>query len=240
MDKLLKEKIDRIFSTKGRKKMKNYFSDLIKTSVFKERAREIQLLFDNAKSIKDYDFIARKIKTLARDNNLDSDDWFEILENYIRYKKIPDGDYPDLCKYVQISEMNIIFSDNYENINGQEELYSAFEKKQNLLSAYTTALLIGPNTSKRDIINFVENNELKMRQKNNYFSKRTIFSPGKSRKKNSLIQERNEFIWKNRKLKSKEIIPLIFKQFGTEGIYDLEESSVRKIISNERQKRENK
>lgn len=102
---------------------------------------------------------------------------------------------------------------------------------------FPIALRVSPYASKRDILEYVAKNytfEIKPVQ-DKYRSK--DLKIGKVRVKDPEIQERNDFIYKNKHLPRKNITRLLSERYGTGDKFLLDEGAIGKIISLERHKR---
>ena len=98
---------------------------------------------------------------------------------------------------------------------------------------YPLAIRLSPYASERDIIDYVKKNyafTIAPAQKSYQKSGVPI---GKLRKKDQKREERNEFIYQNRRLTGKELMGLVNDKFGEV----LDYGHIRKIISLENKKR---
>lgn len=157
--------------------------------------------------------------------------WGPLIEDIIIKDKIPkmfDDFGFDLCLFLDQKEENEQYKLN--KLEGEEsdtlELDDQF---------FPLAIRISPYASKRDILNFVNktyNSDIKFAQ-NHYLDEKIKI--GKIKQRNSKIQNRNDFIYKNRTLPQKEIMKLVNKKFPNKKIYDY--SYIGKIIYLEKKRR---
>lgn len=107
--------------------------------------------------------------------------------------------------------------------------------KQDVKEVFPVSIRIRAEASKRDILNYIEKMythdiepiQKKYRNKNGFI--------GKSKKKNSNVQKRNDFVWQNRHLPLLKIQELVTKEFGTGFVLDT--GYISKIINTERKRR---
>lgn len=106
------------------------------------------------------------------------------------------------------------------------------ETLQYMTEKHPIALYIRPETTQRDIVEYVEKiwDYIEI-YKNKYANKESRV--GKTRKKNEKIKERNTFIYQNRELPRKEIMGLVAEKFGDYMDY----GHIGKVISIEKKKR---
>jgi hypothetical protein len=112
---------------------------------------------------------------------------------------------------------------------GYERAYDHFDA---VSKKYPIVMFINPEVSQRQIQDFISHNwafiqaHRENKEVNSY------------RKKKKKIQERNDFIYKNRHLPRKEIMMKITDKYGSENTVDY--GYIGKIISLEKKRRENK
>jgi hypothetical protein len=160
--------------TQGHKKMLRYFQDLIRSENFLERLGEIEK--EKNKSNK-----ANRKQTLARIYYLDQ----ELLDCLIKIKE------------------KKLLPKNYEKIVEMCRIYNSDGKqiiKPDSLQAYPVCINIHRETSKRDLLDFVEKkwNEVESLLEN-HGRERLKYRPRKQ------SQEIIDFIWENRKFPAKTI-----------------------------------
>lgn len=133
--------------------------------------------------------------------------------------------------------------DEYAPSEDPEEFYSSFSVQayiqmlKNKLWKYPVVIRIHPDASQRDIVEYVKKHWAEIKYYQDQYADRTKDASFKNSKTkvNKNTKERNDFIYKNRNLSSKEIAGLLGKQ----GIF-LDVGHILKIISLEKKKREKK
>lgn len=141
---------------------------------------------------------------------------------------------------------NQIFMDNFEDgiffsnlckivdLRGDFQEYAPIyeERMENLIKHYPVAILLRPETSQRDVVEYVKRAwDYLESMKEPYLDPHTRV--GKTRKKNPKIKARNDFIYENRALPRKEIASMVAKKFGD----FMDHGSVGKIVSLETKRR---
>jgi hypothetical protein len=234
--------------SQGHKKIWNYFLDLSKTTEFKNeilgfraelaKIREMKNSIESYKKYKDY---INKIDSFAIRNSLDPNYWQETLEIYISENELNEPEGIDVCRILSIAEL----SESLENINESELSYSItpmsdvienYNKTKNIYENYPIVILVHRQATLRDINDFISKNfDLAITPLKKAFSDKKVLDIGKSKRKSTTIQKRNEYIYENRSLSRKEIVGLVSKKFGKAHILDYD--YVGKIIREEKRKR---
>ncbi len=241
-------------STKGFHKIRNYFVYyVLKNEKFQKTITKIRTKYDIAPRGYNYeehenyiknshpfipppswnpkdkdtvlDSIRDEIKLLCKEFNLFDPRWYEITWNYLFYNNADTSldlllyDY-DLCEILDVPEESFIQQDpEFGNIFKELDINRDYE--------FPVAIRISPYASKRGILEFIEKNSKFIKRIQEKY-KREIYL-GKIRKRNPLIQKRNEFIYKNRHLPKKMIVELVKTIFRGKLIVGY--SEISKIIS---------
>ena len=149
----------------------------------------------------------------------------EVFENYIHNNKI-EIMYEGTWKYNMCVVSDLV--EEREDPYGQDY-------NENMDKLYPIAIRIRPEATKRDILDFIN----KMYKYDIHWSQLKYQKPkqkmGKSKKENTKVQERNDFIFANKDLPRKEIMKLITEKFGWQNNLDV--AYIGKIISLETKKR---
>lgn len=102
----------------------------------------------------------------------------------------------------------------------------------NEIMKYPISIRIDPSTSQRDVVDFIESNWSDIKGLKEKYSKADRYSFKNSRTtSNKKIEERDDFIWDHKDLPSKEILAILYREFGSKGIYNMDEGAIRKVIS---------
>jgi len=229
-------------------KLKVYFEEIIKSENFQQNIQNLRdkygipkdgFVFD-PKRYKDFLPLPKKwiyinninkiieldfeIKTLVEKYDLYTQEWLTIFWNYLFYNQtflnfLKDHIfiYPyDLCLINDARERFIDLDDPeggpYWKMTEEEELKS-----------FPIAIKVSPYATERDIIDFIKKNYKRINLLQKKYQNPNI-KIGKFRKKNEIIQKRNEFIWKHRDLPRKKIMYLVNEKFKgkTLGYADIE------------------
>ena len=164
------------------------------------------------------------IKKVCKKYKIHFLDGLGIFENYIFYNEtdyaIDFGGY-GMCLTVDIPQE-------------KEEPWSKDAQEDDDL-LYPIAVRISPHASLRDILDYIKTTyhyQIYFLQKK---YKDKDIKLGKFKKRKTVIQERNEFIYKNRNLPRQEIMKLVTDKFGAKNTIDY--GYIGKIISLEKKKR---
>lgn len=102
-------------------------------------------------------------------------------------------------------------------------------------ASYPIAIRISPYASLRDILDFVKvSYKFPIKHLQEKYKDKAI-KLGKFKKRKTVIQKRNEFIYQNRHLPRRQIARLVLEKFGSKN--DIDYGYIGKIISLERKKR---
>lgn len=221
------EKLDPTFSTKGFKKLWNYFLEVIKKEYFQNKIKSLreqyQIPSEGFKHGDSYEFppeewklkekksgyrdLQKELEELCNRYDLSHPEWREVIEHYLFY-----------------NEFCLAYSPNSYNLCE----ISVIENNP----LYPVAIKISPYATTRDITNYVTKMRLVIgKLQKQYQKQRTRI--GKARSKQPSVEERNEFIYQNRRLPRRKIKELISNRFKT----DLDYEYIGKIISEENKKR---
>lgn len=166
-----------------------------------------------------------------------------LLRNYIYFN----GFYDELLKnsYVDMRTSNVCLLEIPEYAFYYYSMYFDPDGKkvndvkkrfQDKFDKYPHTIFIHRDASQRDVLAFIKNNWSIIEEVNKEYPVKLSASIKSSKiGENKFIKDRNNFIYKYRHLKSKEIANLLGEKFGSKGILD--RGHIRKIISLENKKR---
>ena len=229
--------------TEGYKRLANYFADVIKKDSFQKMVGRMRFKYaipekgfnlkENYGAVFCYPTNWKFIDDREKNEEFDKDaqaicdkfhlyDWGAVIDEYVFFNEII-----GLEAYVGNYEMCILENEHYNQLKP--------EVKLNVDKMFPVVIRINPYASKRVIIDYIEQ-EYKhgikpLQDKHKQIGARL----GKSKKKNKLVEERNDFIYKHRHLPTKEIQSLVSAKFGFSGVID--QGYIGKIISLEKKKR---
>lgn len=236
--------LDKYANTSGHKKFRNYIREIFKSDYFQDFVKKIRPKYkipakgfssengqifppvawelrDNSEETKSF---REEIKRVCKKYKIHLLDGTDIFENYIFYN---DTDYViDFGGYGMFLTVDIP--------QEKEEPWSKDVKEDDDL-LYPIAVRISPHASLRDILDYIKTTypyQISFLQKK---YKDKDIKLGKFKKRKSIIQERNEFIYQNRDLPRQEIMKLVTDKFGSKNIVDY--GYIGKIISLEKKKR---
>jgi len=212
---------DPFVNSKGFKKLWNYFLHIINSEEFQKDIEKIRDKFKidikdktNKDSIK-YSLYSVELEKLTKKYGLDSSTWWTSLEPYIFNGEVIPPIDTDLC----------ILSDNINDPDLSEQS----------INCYPVSIRISQYASKRDIFDFVNRffPIISSIQKN---YKEESVKIGKFKTKKKYIQNRNNFIYKNRFVYShKKLMTITNKRFPHNMIFDY--GYIGKIIYTETRRR---
>lgn len=243
----------------GGKKLINYFIDLTSKKEFRDEVLRIREKAGIPKegypfSEEDYKQVLDKYSDiaegyeLARKFGLYSYRWQSFFVSFLFFgnaylKKVPYRmlDF-ELCKIVDEKSRNEekwdkdeMGFETEEEFEAHREAYIGFRKDED--AEFPIAIKISPYASGRDIADFIARNSKWISELQNRHRLDTI-GIGKIKKKNSRVQERNEFIFEIHRVGDKftpyqKIQRMVYEKFGE----TLDLSYIAKIIATERKKR---
>lgn len=221
----------------GNRKVWNYFLDLLRDKRFQNSIASIRkYALDNKGKPNNKEKFAKVIRNLCRSFGLDEMYWADELESYVLTNKLPEENLSTPCIVFDRVEMG---EDEYPDGEYEEEYDDVLKEPIELESwsySYPVILRISPYASQREIIDYVKKTYTRhIKPIQERYKDEGVYL-GRVKKKKKGIQERNDFIYKNRHLPSKEIMRLLYDKF--EGI-DIDYGYIGKIISMEKKKREN-
>lgn len=156
-------------------------------------------------------------------------DWSDVIEDYIYFNRLEKT--PPRLYYTNSYNLCML-------ADLQEIVEDPFSKK--LTEAdndiFPIAIRISPYASERDILDYVRKMAPAIKEWQKPYIKPGV-KIGKIRKKNPLIEERNNFVYENRSLSYKKIVSLVMKKFPEDICESIDEGAIGKIISLERNKR---
>ncbi len=235
---------EQIEKSQGYKKLWNYFTDITKTIYFRKKIDELKKKYDiplegfdkskgmiippqewKYKHTKKQNEYGEDVKKICQEYNLHFLFWstnIDFLVFYNELSNVADDGY-DLCLFTDL----------------KEESMEPFSKDtQDADNAYfPLAIRISPFATQRDIIDYIKKHFIVLKKwQEMYLKDLKQGNVGKIRKKKESIQKRNDFIYENRKLPRKKIMELVADKFKEY----LDYGHIGKIISLEKNKRENK
>ncbi len=164
-----------------------------------------------------------------------------LIRNYVYYNKFF---YKELSDFMDKSDSACIIMDaeeesEYFSLDDNPNDYQVItavghnRKVNDLIFSYPITLRLKPGISQRDFVDYIKNNWHKIEEYQKKYKDNSVSFKNSKVKKNDKIEERNDFIYKNRELPRKEISSLVKKKFRQ--IVDY--GTVGKIISRENKKR---
>lgn len=236
--------IEKLSSSKGSMKIKNYFLDLIVKEEFQEEVRTFRKKY----KIPPEGFREKRSRIMFRGIHLAPRKWSYSKEttgsfwvpflkeiNEIGRKfKIPSNNTSILHEYIMFSEINP------DGLQGFCETQDCFELGDNPeadaenLRSYPIAIRVSPYASKREILDYVAvafTQHIKPLQER-YKDKKARL--GKAKTKKEITQKLYNFIYKHRNSPLLEIKQLL-KNAGFRGYFS--QPSIAKIISTEKKRR---
>ncbi len=239
--------------TQGSKKINNYFSALIKSDYFNNFADNSRKKYNIprlgfANTEKYYGFLASP-KEWEADTGKNSkyDNLIDEIINFCKEKKLLYfNSYTEIYDFIVYNKPIGLIEDDLciiRDTGRGKEMMEDEEGKQIIEdfdgldnSIYPISIKISPYASQRDIIDFIKKYSKRIKE----FQKMYIIDDikiGKYKSKKIEIQERNDFIYKNRNKSLKEISKLLSERGGDNKLYDIDIGHISKIISLEKQKR---
>ncbi|MFA6251763.1 MAG: hypothetical protein WC603_04020 [Candidatus Paceibacterota bacterium] len=207
------------YITKAYFKLWNVFLNLVKNEKFLKEVEKIRkdkgIILDLEEIEKKKEFISsydKDICKLCEKYNFDPAYYCDTFYCFVFYNKLTSPD-PDigLCEIVDIFDP--VYPKGYDE-------------------RYPISIRISPDASLRDIQEFVKKQSFLLERLMKKY-KDPNSKIGKLKGKNQGIQERNDLIWKNRKLPTREIFKIIYDRFDE----SLDLSYINKIIILENKKR---
>lgn len=131
--------------------------------------------------------------------------WLSNIYEYVLYDDVFFSSINSLVDVIDLFDMVETISD-YN--------YKIFDYFRGLIDSYPISISVSPNATSRDIVEYVKDNytdEIKPLQEKYKYKDTKI---GKTRKRDSKIKERNDFICKNKDLSAKEIVKLVSQRYG--------------------------
>lgn len=236
------EQIDAYASTKGRRKMWNYFQAIAKTDYFVNKIKTLRKdceipengfecpseswpLPPTGFNRKHHTKLHSGLEEICKKYSLHYLDWFGAIEMYLFYNKLEDPIHNtnagDLC---YIADLVLEKEDPFgKNTQENDDL------------SYPLAIRVSPYASQRDIIDFVKKTyKFGIKELQNKYKAKEV-KIGKIKSKKSDIQARNEFIYENRNLPRRKIMEMVLEKFGNKLAVDY--GYIGKIISLEKKRR---
>lgn len=227
------KKYYRSIQTQGREKLWNYFLDLVKTDKFQKQIKKFREDLKKEKSGLIWDDIALMMTAYGFDGYA----WDETMHEYIYENKLVKPEGVDMCKIMSISELEDELEEN--ETESEYRPHRHYARKLNLLHNFPIVMLINPKATLRDIEDFIRKNynltiKESLKPAFDFFEGQDLRA-GKSKKKNKMVQERNNFIFENKTLNRKVLQKLVSEKFGWDNTIDV--AYIGKIIRQETKKR---
>lgn len=168
---------------------------------------------------------------------------YYVIFNRLFYNELSDfSTYFHTANVCELEDAQAEF-DEYAPSDDPEEFYGSFsvrgyiEMFENKLWKYPVVLRIHPDASQRDVVEYIKTHWTKIKSYQETYANRNKNASFKNSKTtvNTLNKERNDFIYKNRNLPSREIATLL-----AERKIFIDVGHILKIISLEKAKREKK
>ena len=209
--------------TQGYKKLWSYFAEVIRTEKFKKKMAVLRAEFDIPeggfplqKNFPPKEWKYRldnpewneRVEAVCNAYDLHPSYWRNVIENVLFYDSLElvfSTSY-DLCLLIDLKE-GLKGLDSEEKKRGRE-IQKADDKH------FPLAIRISPYASERDIVDFVRRNFTALIEPNQKRYQKESSTIGKVRQKKSAVQERNDFIYKNRHLPRKELMRLTNDKFA--------------------------
>jgi hypothetical protein len=228
-----------ILSMTGNKKVWNYFLDLLRDKRFQGSISSIRKYTLNKNGEpKNKEKFRKVIKNLCRNFGLDEMFWADELEVYVLKNQLPKENLSTPCIIFDRIEMG---EDEYPD-GEYEDDYDDWSKPKEPVElepwsySHPVIIRVSPYASQREIIDYIKKTySRRIKSIQERYQNEDVYL-GKVKKKKKGVQERNDFIYQNRHLPSREIMKLLYDKY--EGI-DIDYGYIGKIISMEKKKREN-
>ncbi len=169
--------------------------------------------------------IANETDKICKKYGLHYLDWGEVIEQYVYFNKLPKDNpqFPhsnsyNLCAITDLAEL------------AEEPFGKQLTRADN--DIFPIAIRLSPYATERDIIDYVKKMSPQIKKYQKQYIKPDI-KIGKIKKKKPAIQERNDFIYNNKKLSLNETKELVEKKFGESLDYEY----IGKIRSEETKRR---
>lgn len=229
-------------NTSGHKKLVQYLEQMFKTDYFVSKMTQIRKdlkipingfppnphfpIFPKEwvyrKDLQKTKWFRGEIKNICKKFSLHYMDWYVVIEEKIFYNTYT-------LEYSGLNSHNLcIVSDVVKEYSHGKE----FKESDDM--AFPIAIRISPYATERDIIDFVKSSSLMIKSFQSHYIDKAV-KIGKIKKKKPFIQERNELIYQNRNLPSKEIMKIVYDKFGPN--IEIDQGYIGKIISLEKKKR---
>lgn len=231
-------------STQGRAKLERYFYALLKTEDFQNTIRDLRRRYgfpeggykagirynlgnwgERKEMLRKLD---KELEGVCKKHGLHFVYWGDILRAVISTGD-ENGEYEfpvdpgaDLCMIADLRN------------EAEEPFMKEIQDADNFL--FPIAIRVSPFATQRDIIDFIKKNEIFIARLQQHYRKDLKgVGIGKIKKRNSEIQERNDFIYQNRNLPRRKIMELLTEKYGAKKTLDM--GHISKIISLEKQRR---
>lgn len=232
IDEVTKEEKSSILSMKGNQKIWNYFLYLLREKSFQKDIKTIKKYNLINKKPKDIDSFRNAINNLCKNFGLDEVMWSSTLENYILKKKLPKENLSTPCIVLDRIEAG---EDEYPQgyfEDDPDDIPKESKQLDSIAYIYPVIIRVSQYASEREILDYIRKSYTKYIKpiQKDYQNKNIRL--GQIRKKKPGIQERDDFIYKNKGKTYKEIASLLGKKniFPDEGL-------IGKVISRESKKR---
>lgn len=238
------KEVETEYSTAGHNKIIRYIEEVVNTKPFQEEIVHLRkeykiptngftgdLIFPPKdwvyNSLEESKKLDEEIKKLCQKYHIHYMDAILLLEPYIFYNEL---DLKDII--YERGAFNLLYVADLA-MEAEEPYSKEFQDSDNL--AYPVAVRISPYASLRDILDFVKKvyKHSILPLQNQY--KIEGVKIGKNKKRKDFVKERNELIYQNRHLPSKEIMHIVYEKYGPD--IEIDQGYIGKIISMEKKKR---
>jgi hypothetical protein len=227
-------------STQGRAKLERYFTGLLKTEEFQNVIVDLRKRYGypeggykqgityNLGNWGERKELLRKLdkelESVCTKYGLHFVYWGDVIRsvmsNELPFLPIDPG--ADLCMITDLKN------------EAEEPFMKEIQDADNEL--FPIAIRISPFATQRDIVDFIKKNDAFISQmQEQYLKELKGVRIGKTKKRRTEIEERNDFIYENRELPRRKIMELLTEKYGPEKTLDM--GHISKIISLEKQKR---
>jgi hypothetical protein len=234
--------LEKINNSQGNKKMKNYINEIFSSSSFQEFTKDIRKKYyipkNGFKSSQENDCVPPRVWStkvspeqkkefdeeiikISKKYNIHFIDGINIFEDYLFFNNTE-------YAHINMHGLGMCLTDDIV-LRKEEPYLQKMEEEDDF--QYPIAIRISPYASLRDILDFVKRaykHDISRLQKKYKKDKVRI---GKIRKKNSFIEERNNFIYENKDLPRKKIMSLLYRKYKNKEGFDIDEANISKIIS---------
>lgn len=171
------------------------------------------------------------VRKLTRELNLDFT-WADTIQSYVINNDFVLPEYTNFFDVVDLRKLtnHIILPNNPDDITDKDVSDNYLKM---IADEFPIAILIPPNASERDIVDFIKKAYLNLILPAQTEYKNECVNISRYRRRNALVRDRDQFIYENRSLPRKKIVRLVSNKYGEA----LDYGHIGKIISIESKKR---